>query len=120
MTVRVPKLHTSHWKAFCTAVEESLSCMSGKNDILLSCIIRESKAGNFHNVYASRSEKLKHCMKLSGSAFCNDNSEVYSLLLQHTEKSEGYSIVEESSRTRNGRKPWKDLLSHIEGSTYKE
>ena len=58
-------------------------------------------------------------MTLKGSAFHTDNGDVFSLLLQHTENTEGYTIVSNNEKKRNGRKAWKELSLHFEGSTFK-
>ena len=46
--------------------------------------------------------------------------DVLSLVIHHTENTEGYTIVSNNENKRNGRKAWVELSSHFEGSTFKE
>ena len=59
-------------------------------------------------------------MSLTGPASQADNGDVFSLLIKHTENTEGYTIVSNNEKKRNGRKAWVELSSHFEGSTFKE
>ena len=59
-------------------------------------------------------------MTHAGAAFTADNGDLYSLIVQHTEGTEGYSLVQAHERRRNGRQAWLDLTSHFEGATFKE
>ena len=118
--VKVPKLTLLKWLDFKSAISECLNRAVGKNNISLSYVIRKEQLGNFEEYYDTRREKLISCMSFTGPAFQADNSDVFSLLIQHTENTEGYTIVSNNENKRNGRKAWVELSSHFEGSTFKE
>ena len=59
-------------------------------------------------------------MSLKGPAFQADNGDVFYLLIQHTENTEGYTIVSNNEKMRNGRKSCVELSIHFKGSTFKE
>ena len=119
-TVTITKLVTTKWNEFKSTMTESLSRITGKNKIPLTYLIRDEDVGNFDATYDNRTDRLVQCITLSGAAYKHDNGDLYSLLIQHTEGSEGYAIVEDNEKRRNGRKAWKDMLKHFEGSTFKE
>ena len=119
-TVSMPKLVSSKWTDFRTNITESLSRIIGKNKIPLTYLVRDDDKGDFEATYENRVDKLVACIELKGAAYKHDNSDLFSLLIQHTEGSEGYAIVETNEKKRNGRKAWTDLLNHFEGSTFKE
>ena len=60
------------------------------------------------------------CISYNGPSFKADNEEVFSILVQHTENSEGASFVQSNEWRRSGRKTWKELQLHFEGTTYKQ
>ena len=117
--VKVPKLSPLKWPDFKSAICECLGRAIGKRTIPLLYVIRDNDVGDFSESYQNRREKLVACMTLKGSAFHTDNGDVFSLLLQHTENTEGYTIVSNNEKKRNGRKAWKELSLHFEGSTFK-
>ena len=84
------------------AVKESLSRIIGKNKIPLTYIIREDTVNDFNSHYNNRMECLTACMIHAGAAFTVDNGDLYSLIVQHTEGTEGYSRVQAHERRRNG------------------
>ena len=118
--VTIPKLIGSKWMEFKTAMTESLSRIIGKNKIPLTYLIREAALGIFHIPYNNRMERLIACTVHRGAAFTSDNGDLYSLIVQHTESTEGYALVQVHERRRNGRQAWLDLMSHFEGATYIE
>ena len=118
--VKMPKLEAAKWIDFKSSLIESLSRIIGKNKIPLTYLIRESDVGNFDDDYENRTDRLVTCIQFSGVAYKHDNGDLYSILVQNTEGSEGYAIVEANEKRRNGRKAWKDLLNHFEGSTFRE
>ena len=83
-------------------------------------MIRKEKTGNFEEYYDTSREKLISCMSLTGPDFQADNGDIFSLLIHHTENTEGNIIVSNNEKKRNGRKAWVELSSHFEGSTFKE
>jgi len=119
-SVTVPKLKSTTWSEFKSGIVETLSRVKGRNDIPLSYVIRNDVVGDFKQPYESREERLVSCITQKGPAFKSDNSDVFSILLQHTENTEGYSLIEAQEKSRNGRKAWLSLLSHFEGDTFKE
>ena len=119
-TITVPKLKSTTWSEFKTAIVETLSRAHGRNSIPLLYIVREDLVGDFSADYDSRDDRLISCISLRGPAFKADNSDVFSILLQHTENTEGYSLIEAQEKRRNGRAAWLSLLSHFEGDTFKE
>ena len=42
------------------------------------------------------------------------------MLIQHTDGTEGYSLVQQYESSRNGHAAWTSLLNHYEGSTFRE
>lgn len=118
--VTIPKLTAMKWIEFKTALTESLSRIVGKNKIPLTYLIRVGANGNFNAPYNNRLERLVACTSHRGAAFTNDNSDLYSLIVQHTESTEGYSLVQAHERRRNGRQAYLDLTSHFEGATFRE
>ena len=118
--VKVPKLTPLKWPNFKSAISECLNCAIGKNNIPLSYVIRKGKVGNFEEYYDTRCEKQISCMSLTGPAFQGDNDgDVFSLLIQHTKNTEGYTIISNNEKKRNIRKAWVELSIHFEGSTFK-
>ena len=118
--VTIPKLSTHKWIEFKTAMTECLGRTIGKNSIPFTYLIRQDDIGDFSFSYDNRTDRLIQCISLSGAAFKSDNSDLYSLLVEYTDNTEGYAIVHSNSRRRNGRKSWFDLVSHFEGATYKQ
>ena len=118
--VTIPKLTSTKWIEFKTALTESLSRIIGKNKIPLTYLIRTDAVGNFNAPYTNRIERLIACTSHGGAAFTNDNSDLYSIIVQHTESTEGYSLVQAHERRRNGRQAYLDLVSHFEGATFRE
>lgn len=118
--VAIPKLLPLKWCDFKSGVSECLSRAIGRNKIPLIYVIRPNDEGIFDRPYESREARLITCMSHTGPSYLADRGDVYSLLLQRTEGSEGHSMVENNSRSRDGRRSWLALLAHFEGSTYKE
>ena len=119
-SIVVPKLKSNTWSEFKSAIIETLSRSKGRNEIPLSYVIREDDVGDFAESYDSREERLVSCITHRGPAYKSDNSDVFSILLQNTENTEGYSLIEAQGVRRNGRQAWLDILSHFEGETFKE
>ena len=82
--------------------------------------MRNDAVGGFSDTYESREDRLISCISQRGPAFKADNSDVFSISLQHTENTEGYSLIEAQEKRRNGRAAWLALLSHFEGDTFEE
>ena len=118
--VTIPKLTSPKWIEFKTALTESLSRIIGKNKIPLTYLLRENAVNDFTATYNNRMEKLIACVIHRGAAFTSDNGDLYSLIVQHTEGTEGYSLVQTHERRRNGRQAWLDLIAHFEGATFRE
>ena len=89
--VAISKLTSNKWIEFKTALCESLSRIIGKNKIPLTYLIRESAVNDFNEPYNNRVERLVACTLHQGAAFTSDNGDLYSLIVQHTEGTEGYS-----------------------------
>ena len=118
--VKIPKLKTTNWLEFKSAINKTLSRATGPNKIPLSYVIRTDVISNFEDTYDSREERLVFCITQRGPVYKSDNSDVFSILLQHTEGTEGCSLVEAQERCRNGRATWLALLINFEGDTFKE
>ena len=58
--------------------------------------------GDFEDTYESREERLVFCITQRGPAYKSDNSDIFSILLQHTEGTEGYSLFETQEHRYNG------------------
>ena len=69
-------------------------------------MIRQGQFGNVEEYYDTHREKLLSCMSLTGPAFQADNGDVFSLLIQHTENTEGYTIVLNNEKKEN----WKESM----------
>ena len=119
-SIKIPKLKSNTWSEFKSTIIETLSRAMGRNRIPLSYIIRENIVGDFAGVYDSREDKLVSCLTFRGPAYKADNSDVFSILKQYTENTEGCSLIEAEERRHNGRGAWLSLLGHFEGETYKE
>ena len=119
-TVKMPKLVSFKWTDFKSSITESLSRIIGKNKIPLTYLVRDTDTGNFEAIYENPVDRPVACIELKGAAYKHGNGDLVSLLIQHTEGSEGNAIVEANEKKRNGRKAWTDLLNHFEGSTLKE
>lgn len=118
--VIVSKLEPLKWSAFKTSMLEYFSRVIGKNNVPLTYICRPDGMGDFDEVYESRVDKLISCTSLHGAKFKADNGTFFSLLVQYTNNTEGYSLVQQYEKSRNGRKAWNSLLGHFEGSTFRE
>ena len=118
--VIVSKLEPLKWSAFKTSMLEYFSRVIGKNNVPLTYICRPDGMGDFDEVYESRVDKLISCTSLHGAKFKADNGTFFSLLVQYTNNTEGYSLVQQYEKSRNGRKAWHSLLGHFEGSTFRE
>lgn len=118
--VTIPKLTSPKWLEFKTALTESLSRIIGKNKIPLSYLVRNNPTNDFAAQYDNRMQRLVACTLHRGAAFTSDNGDLFSLIVQHTEGTEGYSLVQSHERRRNGRQAWIALTSHFEGATYRE
>lgn len=118
--VTIPKLTGIKWMEFKTAMTESLSRIMGKNKIPLTYLIRENAVGNFNAPYDNRMSRLISCTVHRSAAYTADNGDLYSLIVQHTEGTEGYALVQAHERRRNGRQAWLDLIAHFEGATFRE
>ena len=118
--VSVSKLDPLKWSAFKTSMVENFGRVIGKNNIPLTYVVRPLDVGDFEGTYETRLDRLNLCTILSGHKFKSDNGTVFSLLIQHTEGTEGYGLVQQYESQRNGRKAWTSLLNHYEGSTFRE
>ena len=67
-------------------------------------MIRKETFGNFEEYYDTSRENLISCMSLTGQAFQADNGDIFSLLIHHTENTEGCTIVSNNEKKRTGRK----------------
>ena len=76
--------------------------------------------GNFEDIYESREERSVFCITQRGPAYKSDNSDVFSTLLQHTEGTDGYSLIEAQELRRNGCAAWLVLLIYFEGDMFKK
>ena len=83
--VTIPKLTSTKWIEFKTALKESLSRTIGKNKIPLTYLVRKNAVNDFNGQYNNRSERLIACTIHTGAAFTGDNGDLYSLIVQHTE-----------------------------------
>ena len=101
--VVVTKLEPSKWSSLKTSMIEYFSRIKGKNGIPLSYISRTHQTNDFEDIYESRIHKLIVCTTLRDAKFSADNGTVFSLLIQHTNNTEGYSLVQNYERFRNGR-----------------
>ena len=62
-----------------------------------------------------------HAPFINGDAFCEDNRNVWSLLVQYIgETIKAKPITDRYSRSKNGQKCWKDLVVHYESESYKQ
>ena len=118
--VTIPKLTHLKWPDFKSALSELLGRSFGQNKIPLLYVICTNDTGDFNETYDDRRSKLTMCISHTGPSYKADNGDVFSILVQHTEHTEGASIVQSNERRRNGRKAWKELKLHFEGSTYKQ
>ena len=118
--VKLPKLSHKKWPEFKSGLSELLGRSFGQNKIPLLYVIRENDTNDFDDTYDDRRSKLTACISHTGPSYKSDNGDVFSILVQHTEYSEGASIVQSNERRRNGRKAWKELLNHFEGTTYRQ
>ena len=120
LPVVVAKLKPLKWSAFKTSMLEYFSRVNGRNGIPLSYIARSAENNDFEEHYESRLDRLLACTAFRGAEYKADNGTVFSLLIQHTNNTEVYNLVIQYERTRNGRSAWTSLLSHFEGSTFRE
>ena len=90
-SIIISKLKSTTWSEFKSAIIETLSRVTGRNDIPLSYVIRDDVLGDFEYSYESREEILVLCITHRRLAFKSDNSDIFSILLQKTENKEGYS-----------------------------
>ena len=119
-SIEIGKLSRKNWRSFNTAFTETLSRTIGRNKLPLTYVIREIERNDFDAIYSNRRERLHECIRFSGQAYRRDREIVFSLLLQKTKDSEGFSIVEEFLATRNGRAAYTSLRGHFEDSTYRD
>ena len=68
----------------------------GQNKIPLLYITRTNDEGDLDDDYDDCLTKLTSCIQHKGAAYKADNSAVFSILVQHTENSEGSSIIQEN------------------------
>ena len=118
--VKIPKLTHLKWPEFKSALHELLGRSYGQHKIPLLYVTRVDDVGNFGGTYDDRRTKLTMCVSHIGAAYKADNGDVFSILVQHTENTEGASIVQANETRRNGRKAWSELVMHFEGDTYKQ
>lgn len=69
---------------------ESLNYIIGKNKIPLTYLIIENAVGNFNMSYDNRMKQLIACTVHRGAAYTTANSDLYSLIVQHTEGTEEF------------------------------
>ena len=119
-SVIMPKLKSTTQSEFKYTIIETLARVTGRNGIPLSYLIHDDVLGDFEDSYESREERLVLCITHKGPAFKSDNSEVFSILLQYTENTERYSLIEAQEKRRNRRQTWLSILSHFEGDTFKQ
>ena len=117
--VSVPKLNKNNWKLFSQAIRELLTRQRGTHNIPLVYVIRDGTM-NYDNRFSSTEEQLIMCLNLSGGKYKSDNGSVWSLLAEHSVGTEAESIVNRFQSTRNGRGAWKDLIAHMESTSYND
>ena len=118
--VVVAKLEPLKWSSFKTSMLEYFSRVIGKHGIPLSYISHPDANGDFEVIYETHIEKMIACTTLRGSKYKFDKGTVFSLLIQHTNITEGYSLVQQYERSRDGCSTWISLLNHFEGSISQE
>ena len=99
--VKIPKLTHLKWPEFKSALHELLGRSYGQHKIPLLYVTRVDDVGNFGGTYDDRRTKLTMCVSHIGAAYKADNGDVFSILVQHTENTEGASIVEANKLRRN-------------------
>ena len=80
-SVTIPKLKSTTWSEFKSGIIETLSRVTGRNEIPLSYVIRDDVLGDFEDSYQSREDRLILCITHRGPAFKSDHSDVSSILL---------------------------------------
>ena len=117
--VKIPKLAHSKWPEFKSALNELLGRSNGQYKIPFLYVTRANDTGNLNGFYDDCRTKFTMCVSHIGAAYKADNGDVFSILIQHTENTEGSSIVQANELRRNGRKAWSEFVMHFEGDTYK-
>jgi len=118
--VKIPKITHLKWPKFKSALTKLLGQVVGQNKIPLLYVIRENNAGDFEDTYDNRRTKLVAYISHTGSAFKAGNGNAYLCLLQHTENTKGYAIIQTNEQCRKGQKTRKELLSYFKRATYKQ
>ena len=114
----VPKLSKNNWKEFQTAIYELLSRHRGVYGVPLTYVIRKNVLGNYEDDFDSTEAQLHDCIELRGSMFTQDKRTVYSLLVENCKTSEAETMVEQYKLSRDGRKAWLAILSHMQSTSY--
>ena len=111
--VKVPKLTHLKWPEFKSALNKLFGRSFGQHEISFLYITREKDAGDFEDMYDDYRKKIIICTLNTGPAYKTDNGDVFSILVQNTETSEGSSIVQANERRPNGCKAWKELKKSL-------
>ena len=92
----------------------------GKNGIPLIYAIRDNTTNSFNGPYESRIDYLVHCVKHVGPNYKFDNSDIFSLLIQYTENTEGHGLIILYTHRRDGLATWTAILNRFEGATFRD
>ena len=88
-------LTTKNWREFKVSCLHSFRRIYGQNNIPLTYVVRENNDARYdQDTFNSRIDKLVACTLHHGDAYENDNSTVYSLLVQYVGNAGLHKMVE--------------------------
>ena len=119
--MKVPKLTAQTFNDWNTSFTSVVGRQHNLAGIFLDYLLREEEIGNYETNWPTREDKLKFCIKLSGSRYKSDTESLYSLLVEHIRTTGcGSNLVIKHKRFKDGRRCYMELKSHFHNEAYKQ
>ncbi len=102
------------WDAWQIAFVNKLSATLGAAKVPVVYVVREDIDNDYE--FEDDDDERMHQMPLIGENFKRDNKLVYNMLKSACIKTDAWTWIQDHDRTANGRKAWKALVRHYDGT----
>jgi hypothetical protein len=102
------------WDAWQIAFVNKLSATMGAAKVPVVYVIRDVVDDDYE--FEDDEERRIHQMPLAGENFKRDNRLVYGMLKASCVKSDAWAWIQDHDKSADGRKAWRSLVSHYDGT----
>jgi hypothetical protein len=103
------------WDNWQIAFVNKLSATLGAAKVPIDYVVRPD-IDEHEELFLDDDEERRYQMPLTGENFRRDNKLVYTMLKAACIKSDAWTWIQDCDRTANGRKAWRALVEHYDGS----